>query len=87
LQEGRLVAAGNRNRALRIFDITRPQPENSYVIDKMDAHEVCILNVVFGVFIIEFILLYSSVSLMGFLSQNDFWPTKILATYSQSLSC
>jgi len=43
LQHGRLVAAGNRNRALRIFDITRPQAENC-VFDKMNAHEVRMLN-------------------------------------------
>ena len=46
LQQGQLVAAGNRNRTLQISDVTQLKPddetslESCCVFDKMNAHGV-----------------------------------------------
>ena len=54
LQQGQLVAMGDRNRTLRIYDIARLKPddeaslESCCVLDQMNAHEVGISNVSFN---------------------------------------
>jgi len=46
LQQGQLIAMGDRNRTLRIYDVTRLRPddetslETCCVLDKINAHEV-----------------------------------------------
>jgi len=54
LQQGQLVAAGNRNRTLRLYDITRLKAqdecslESCCVFDNVSAHGVSILSLVCG---------------------------------------